>query len=469
MGFIQEKIYPHLPVSLQNAAISAFGYNWYKRRFGGIFQNEYEGFKQREAFTTTEWNQYQNHQLKKILLHAFDTVPHYKASFQAAGFTKETLSQITIDSIRQLPVLEKETLRKKGKTDLVSSVREKGGAFYSSSGSTGTPTNILYSHAMHQRLSGLYEARVRNFAGVSKDEPRAMIGGRRVLPNGVAKPPFYRYNFIEKQVYFSAYHISKNTVENYIEGLTKRHSTYLVGYAMSNYILARFIKDAGLSAPKMKAVLTSSEKLTDEMRSVISEVYQCKVYDAWSGVEWCGLISENEHEQLLVSPDCALIEIIKPDGEYAKPGEAGELVCTGFLNFDQPLIRYKIGDVVRLASDQQTKCGRNFPVIDEIIGRSEDVVIGSDGREMVRFHGIFINLPNVLQGQVVQESISSFSINVATHGLTSEEKSTIKQRMQSQLGNVEIVINEMAKIPAGANGKFKAVISKIGKERSVEK
>jgi phenylacetate-CoA ligase len=235
----------------------------------------------------------------------------------------------------------------------------------------------------------------------------------------------------------------------------------MVGYAMSNYILAKFIKEEGLDVPKMKAVLTSSEKLTTEMRKVLSTVYQCKVYDAWSGVEWCGLISENEHEQLLISPDCAYLEIIKPNGEYAQPGESGELVCTGFLNYDQPLIRYKIGDVVRLSADQTTKCGRAFPVVDEIIGRSEDVVIGQDGRQMVRFHGIFINLPNVIKGQVIQEDISSFTINVATKGLTDDEKSAIRQRMESQLGKIELLINEMDNIPTGANGKFRAVISKV--------
>ena len=77
------------------------------------------------------------------------------------------------------------------------------------------------------------------------------------------------------------------------------------------------------------------------------------------------------------------------------PGETGEVYSTGLLNFDQPLIRYRIGDMVKLAENQQTLCGRNMPVIEEIVGRVEDTVIGRDGREMVRFHGIFINLPSV--------------------------------------------------------------------------
>jgi phenylacetate-CoA ligase len=464
MSFLQNSIYPNLPVPLQNVAISAFGLSWHNRRFGGCFKESYKGFVNREKYSVEQWKEYQAQQMQKLLRHAYEKVPYYRYILKKAGFNKAKLSHFQLDQLNQVEILEKEVLRKRGKKELLAIEQEKGGSFYSSSGSTGTPTNILYSHAMHQRLSALYEARVRNWAGVSKLDSRGMLGGRRVLPEGLASAPYYRYNFIESQVYFSTYHISPSTVKNYVDGLKKYKPNYMVGYAMSNYILARFIKEANLKAPAMKAVLTSSEKLTPAMRSMISEVYDCKVYDAWSGVEWCGLISENEYGQLLISPDSAYIEVLKPDGTEAGPGEEGELICTGFLNYDQPLIRYRIGDVVRLAKDQQTKCGRNFIVIDEIIGRTEDTVIGKDGREMVRFHGIFVDLENVVKAQIIQEEIDTFTVNVLTKGLLQAEKEIIIKRMNSQLGEVVVNINEVDDIPVGANGKFKAVISKVKRD-----
>ena len=461
MSFIQDKIYPRLPVFVQNIGISAFGFQWYLRRFGGIFKQEYSACKDREAYSIDQWKDYQTFQLRKLLLHSFNTVPWYNRSFTQAGITAQQLENFEIDQLNKLPLLEKDTLRREGKSSLLASEKEKGGTFFSSSGSTGTPTSILFSHAMHQKSSALYEARVRNWAGVSRFDPRGMIGGRRIIPAGNAQPPYYRYNFIEKQLYFSAYHINKQTAPGYAEGLVKYSSQYMVGYAMSNYILAKFLQEAGVTPPQMKAVITSSEKLTQTMRKTLGEVYNCKVYDGWSGVENCGLISENEHGQLLISPDSALIEILKPDGTPAKPGEEGELVCTGFFNYDQPLIRYRIGDMVQVSEDQVTKCGRAFTVVDEIVGRVEDVVVGKDGREMVRFHGIFVNLPNVVKGQVIQEEIEKFTINVMTNGLTAKERETITSRMKGQLGEVRITINEMTDIPVGNNGKFRAVISKV--------
>ena len=91
--------------------------------------------------------------------------------------------------------------------------------------------------------------------------------------------------------------------------------------------------------------------------------------------------------------------------------------------------------------------------------------MGKDGREMVRFHGIFVNLPNVLKGQVVQEDYDEFIINVETKGLTEAERNTIQERMESQMGKIKMEIRELKEIPLGKNGKFKAVISNVTKHK----
>lgn len=465
MSFWQKKIYPKLPVTLQNVAISTFGYSWKKRRYGGVFEKQLEEFKTRENWNASQWHDFQTTQLRQVLVHAFKTVPYYKEVLQRLGFTLHVLKQFEITDLGRLPFLEKGTLKQFGRTKLISTKRELGGEFFESSGSTGTPTSILYSHEMHQRVHGAYESRVRNWAGVNRFMPRAIIGGRRIVPEGNSRPPYYRYNCIESQLYLSAYHISKETVKGYLDGITRYKSQYMTGYAMSNFFLARFMLEAGLQPPKMKAVVTSSEKLTFQMRELFSKVYGCKTFDGWSGVENCGLISENEYGQLLVSPDVGIIEILDKEGNPVKPGQSGEIVCTGFLNFDQPLIRYKIGDYATLASDQTTKCGRSMPVIEEIVGRIEDVVIGKDGREMVRFHGVFVNLPSVIEAQLIQQEVDVFHINIVPVGSLSDvDKELIIKRLESQLGTVKITFEELDKIPRGANGKFKSVVSNINRK-----
>jgi phenylacetate-CoA ligase len=307
------------------------------------------------------------------------------------------------------------------------------------------------------------EARVRNWAGITKDNPRGMIGGRRIIPFAYSKPPFYRYNYFEKQVYFSAYHISPLNLNGYLSAFEKYSIDYMTGYAFSNYLLAQIFANNCINVPDLKAVITSSEKLTSQMRKILSEVYRCKVYDSYSGVEACGLISESEYGQLLISPDVGIMEILKPDGTPCKPGESGEIISTGFLNYDQPLIRYRIGDILKIAEEQITKCGRNMVVVDEIIGRTEDVITGPDGRKMVRFHGLYIDIPGILAGQLIQNDYDFFTINLQvdnTYSNISAEQ-IIRKRLISQLGEVNVMFEYPGQIPQESSGKFKAVISRV--------
>lgn len=446
---------------MQNLLVSAYGYSWKQRRLGGVFTEEYTKAQQREDFTAVQWQEYQLQQLQKILLHAIEQVPFYKQAFLSKGLTAAQLKNITPETIIQLPVLSKEALRKYGSSLLLSEKREKGGSFFASSGSTGTPTQILFSHAMHQRWFALFELRVRNWAGVSSNIPRGMIGGRRIIPGAANTPPFYRYNSFEKQVYFSAYHINAKNAADYVKGMQRHKVTYMTGYAMSNFFLARFFKEQNIEAPQLKAVVTSSEKLTDDMRQLFKEVYGCKTFDGWSGLEACGLITECNHGSLHISPDAGLIEILDHNLQPVAPGIAGTVYCTGFLNYDQPLIRYNIGDQIIL-SEKQCACGRQMPVVKEIIGRTEDVVIGKDGREMVRFHSVFNGLKSVKQAQVIQQNIDEIFIKVVTDGgLSLTDVALIKLRTESQLGAVQIHIEQVNEIPLTANGKFKAVISTL--------
>ncbi len=457
-----QKIYSNSPVFLQNWAISAYGYRWHKRRFGGVFNQELRLFKNREQFSSEQFRDYQTLQLRRLLIHAFETAPYYQSTFKALGIDRSTLQKFELQDLPKLPFLTKNSLRLLGATDLRSRQPEPKTKLFSSSGSTGTPTQILFSEAMHQRWMAGYEARVRHWAGVSLQDPRGMIGGRRVIPHGHARAPYYRYNSAEKQTYFSAYHLSAANASNYLEGMRKHGVTYMNGYAMSNFFLARFLEESGLKAPQLKAVLPSSEKLTAEMRTTFQKVYGCKAFDAWSGVEACGLVSECEHGQLHMSPDIAILEFLDPiSGQEAAPGQLAEVVCTGLLNYDQPLIRYRIGDLMR-PSTTACSCGRQMPIIQEIEGRTEDIVIGPDGRKMVRFHGIFTGIQSIIEGQIVQLDYAHFVVKiVAARPLSESERKSICHRMESQLGNIKVEIVETDCIPRGPNGKFSAVVSKL--------
>src|SRR5688500_8470631 len=124
-------VYNSLPSSLQNLAVSAYGYGWRRRRFGGIFSEELKGFKDREEFTEEQWLHYESDQLVKLLTHAYEAVPFYGNSLKGAGIALSDLKRIDKATLNRLPFLEKKDLRAFGKTDLISSSPEKGGEFFS--------------------------------------------------------------------------------------------------------------------------------------------------------------------------------------------------------------------------------------------------------------------------------------------------------------------------------------------------
>lgn len=455
------KLYTLSPVFIQNILISIYGYYWKNRRFGACFKDTLAEFKMREGFSKEEWDHYQTLELRKLLIHAFTTVPFYEELYKKHGFKLKDFEHFEIEDLKRLPILEKEDLRKFGTKSLLSIKKEKG-KFYASSGSSGTPVSIYFSKKMHQTWSALYEARVRNWAGVHYKMPRAMIGGRRVLPDSKSKKPFYRYNYAESQSYFSAYHISENNTSDYVNGLFKSKSNYLVGYAMSIYLLSKFILKLNLKTPKLKAVLTSSEKLTNNMRSIIEEAFKCKVYDAYSGVEACGLISENMKGELLFSPDSGILEVLDKSGEKVNFGETGEVVSTGFLNYDQPLIRYRIGDLVKVSENQDNAMLK----IDKIDGRIEDVITSFDGKKMVRFHSIFVDIPSIIMTQVIQQTLNCIEIKlVVDENYHTNYESVITRRIESQLGEITIKFLYVKEIEKTKNGKFKAVISNVKNEQ----
>jgi len=455
-------LYFKAPVFFQNIAMSLYGLYWKKRRFGGVFKKEVNLFRKRNSFSKQQWDVYQELELRKLLVHAFTNVPFYQKKYTDAGFILSDFQTFKLKDLNKLPFLEKEELRKYGKTELLSNTRNKG-SFYSSSGSTGTPTSIYYSREFHQKWSAAFEVRIREWAGVDRFTPRGMIGGRKILKGN--SPPFYRYNYFEKQTYFSAYHIGPSNINSYLKGIIEGKVEYMTGYAMSNYLLAKEFEKAGIIPPKMKAIITSSETLTNEMRRTLEKVYDCKVYDSYSGVEACGLISESNDGKLFNSPDVGIIEVLDEKGKNVKQNEIGELISTGLLNYDQPLIRYKIGDRISLGNINNFNNQRQMPIVKSINGRIEDVVTGPNGNIMVRFHSIFIDINGLIASQIIQKSISHIVLKLVIddncyNDVNSEAIMT--DRLKYQLGDsIKIFFEYVNELPLTSSGKIKAVISKI--------
>jgi phenylacetate-CoA ligase len=456
-----DAMYARLPLWAQHGTITAYGAYWYWLRFGPGYAAHVADFASRDRWSADAWSTWQDAQVRRILCDAATHVPYYETTWD-----RETKQAALDGRLESIPRLSKDAVRADPRAFVRRDARPRVEPTFFTSGSTGTPIASIWTVDELRRSIALREVRSARWAGVSFSAPRATFSGRMVEPDPKSTGPFYRYNAVERQVYLSAFHLRRDTAAHYLRALATHRVQWLTGYAFSYFSLARFILDLGLTPPPLTAIVTTSEKVTPSMRAVMQDAFRCPVFEEYSTVENTLFASECERGRLHVSPDAGLVEILRPNGTRCDPGETGEVVATAIMRGHQPLIRYGLGDLASWDADA-CPCGRGMPVIREVVGRLEDAVVGPDGREMVRFHGLFVQQPHVREAQVVQETLTRIRIKVVpANGFNDADVQDIVSRTRQRLGDVQVVVEPVDTIPRSAAGKFRAVVSLLPQVRA---
>ncbi len=456
-----DTVYRSLPVWAQHAAVSAWGLRWRWLRFGGDSTLYAAEFSARDTWDLERWQKWQQDSVTEVLRLAARNVPYYRDTW-----SREQKQAAQAGDLAGLPLLEKEPVRAQPRRFVAPGHVGREHVFYTS-GSTGTPIASIWTTEELRRAMAVREVRSAGWAGVSFEQPRATFSGRIVVPPAASRGPYHRFNRAERQVYFSAFHLGPRTVADYLRALDQHGIRWLTGYAVSAYLLARYALEGGHDVPKLDAIITTSEKLTDAMRQTLSEAFDCRVYEEYSTVENVLFASECEEGSLHLSPDVGLVEVLDSDGTPCAPGEIGEVVTTNLMRTHQPMVRFRLGDLARL-SDRPCACGRNLPILDEVVGRLEDVVRGPDGREVASFYGAFFGIPSVVETQIVQHALDHVELRVVmADGLAPGTRAQLEVRMHERLGpGVTITVTPVNEIPRTEAGKFRAVVSHLRNERA---
>ena len=183
----------------------------------------------------------------------------------------------------------------------------------------------------------------------------------------------------------------------------------LVAYASMQRLLAEE-QLTGRLRIQPRAIFSASEVLTPDTRRLIADAWDIQPFDVYAATEPAGIASECDlHAGLHVYEDLVITEIVDERGRPVPPGEAGEkLLVTVLYSRTQPLIRYELSDSV-VASLRTCPCGRTFPLIESIQGRTEDVIHLSalDGGAVAIhpnvIHDVLDRLP-AGEWQIVQET-----------------------------------------------------------------
>jgi phenylacetate-CoA ligase len=457
-------LYHRLPAPIRALAAAGRGYQLRWWRYGAETDALVSEARERESWSGDQWAQWQAGRLATLLARAATRVPHYREVWRRCWSAGDSRSS---SELMNWPILRKEALRQDPLAFVADDCNVRRMFHEHTSGTTGKPLDLWWSRDTVRGWYALFESRVRGWNGVSRSDRWAMIGGQLVTPVDRTRPPFWIWNPASHQLYLSGYHLGPETVESYIEALKRRQVRYLFGYASSMYHLAELARQRGVAAPTLDVAISNAEPLLVHQRETISEVFRCPVRDTYGMSEIVCGGSECPEGSLHVWPEAGHTEILEDGSDVAvKKGEVGRIVATGLMNLDMPLIRYETGDRGRFPEFQEDcPCGRRLPILASVEGRMDDVVVTADGRRIGRLDPVFKARLAVREAQIIQQTTTRFRVRVVPAPEFGEaDKESIREGLRRRIGtDIEIEFESVDRIPRTSAGKFRAVISEIGR------
>lgn len=445
---------------MQAPMVNIYGLKLRQRRFGHETDLHLAQLLDNEKKTIDELRAYQEKSFSDLVAFATSNVPFYKRLVKDNGMAFKDIGQLA--NIHNLPVISKDMVRKSSHDFCAKMYLKKGKGFWlSTSGTSGKPLNILCDTVSRQRHYAFWE-RFRSWCGLQKGHIRATFFGRIIISPEKKRPPFWHYDRIGKNYLFSSYHLTEKNLKYYYNHLVKINPSEIIGYPSSLFILAKYCRRNKLNQIRPTAVITTAETLLAQQRALLEDVFQCPVYDQYGCTEMALFVSQCEHGSYHVHSDHGILEVLDHNNQPVEPGIAGRAVCTGFINRAMPLIRYDLGDHIMMTV-KKCPCGRPFPVIREIVGRVDDILVAPDGRPLGRLDPVFKGLSGICETQIIQHSRNYLQIKMVVEPFFSNDHmKKFRYELRKRVGKeMKVNIDLVNEIPKNANGKFRAVISYI--------
>lgn len=459
MKQLLEKIYLRSPGSIQNTLISIYGMNLHISRLSGKYKYYYCKSNQR-VNDRNELDQYILIQLHKIITEAANNVPYYRELFSKNDIKVDDIH--AIEDIAKIPLLEKEKIRKAPEEFINTKYRKSKIIKIHTTGTTGTPLKIFCSNEVRQLNYAFYN-RFLDSVGIQFKGKRATIGGRIIIPVDQSKPPFWRYSIFQKNLLMSSYHLTEANLPYYIEKIRTFCPDYIDAYPSSLFVISDYARRHSIEMHGIvKGITTSGETLLDDQRRIIESTFGVPIFDQYGATEMCVFIGQCINGSYHIHDDYAVVEFLKDDGTIAKSGEEAEIVCTSLINPVMPLIRYRIGDRA-ICSDRKCTCGSHFPVVDIILGRTDDYIITPDGRSIGRLSPVLKGFP-IKEARYIQERTDEIVVEIVKDaGYESETEQNIVCELRKRIGHqMTIRFEYVEQIKRAEGGKLRTVIKRCG-------
>lgn len=430
------------------------------QRFGKEYEQICQEIHQRDSWSAEQFQKYQLEMLQLLIPHAVRNVPYYREKFKNLGINPKAVTEL--HHLQQLPILEKQTIREHPEDFVDENLNKKKLIVGNTSGTTGTPLVLYRDIKLASTATAFFDMRCREVANMCRRRNSSVsIGGHLVTAPDREKPPFWVYNKRWKQLYMSSYHLSPRYLPHYVDELRKFKADYVEGYPSSVYAIAQHIVENNLEPIAFKACFTTAENLFDSHRQAIQSAFKCRTYNQYGCGEIAIFATECEHGSMHISSDYGIVEIVDEDDNPLPIGQTGCVLCTSLVNFVQPFIRYRLGDMAALGS-KPCKCGSPLPVLHHVEGRTDDVLITHDGRRIGRLDPVLKGVTGILETQIIQNDHDKFKIKIVPGSKYSQKDAKIIiENLAQRVGQADITVEIVKQIERTSAGKFRAVINNM--------
>jgi phenylacetate-CoA ligase len=322
-----------------------------------------------ETASQDELRALQLQRLKWSLQHAYDNVPHYRRTFEAAGVHPAQLH--SLEDLPRFPFTTKGDLRENYPFGMFAVPRERVVRVHASSGTTGKPTVVGYTAQDIDTWATLMARSIRAAGGRPGDIVHVAYGyglftgglgahygaerlGCTVIPMSGGQTP--------KQV---------QLIHDFKPDIIMVTPSYMLA-------IAEEFTRQGLDsrACSLAVGIFGAEPWTEAMRAQIESLMGLDAVDIYGLSEVMGPGVANEcietKDGAVLWEDHFYPEIVDPHtGRVLADGELGELVLTSLSKEALPIIRYRTRDLTRLLPPT----ARSMRRMARIVGRSDDMLI----------------------------------------------------------------------------------------------
>ncbi|MFZ0888706.1 MAG: hypothetical protein WA005_09655 [Candidatus Binataceae bacterium] len=406
---------------------------------------------------------YQDERLRRTVRHAARHVPYYRRLFVERGLRAEDIN--SADDLYHLPRLSRETIRQGGALFYADNKERYRPTLARTSGSSGLALEC-YLDRESNALEFVHYWRHWGWAGYRLGQRFAELASIHFLRHPQLDGRIFDLQRAYGRLLLNSMKLTHANVGEYGALLARFRPLYLKGLPSALYHLVTLLAAAKVAIAPLRAVFSSGENVTPEMRIAIESAFQCPLLDCYGHMERTAFIAQCPEESYHVLSDYGVLELAdrRPSGE---PGiELAMAVGTTLYNRAMPLLRYEIGDLIEVFQHPpRCRCGRSFPVVRGVRGRTAAAIVTPDGRVESALFALPSIVPGVAFLQFVQQRPDRVEVKVVrTETFNSGCDSTLRRCLSETLGpSMEVRIHyvSLQEIDQEPSGKRPVAISEV--------